>query len=252
MLFTKKSDDDDVKTIDEVLSTKDFATLKIEFKSCDLEIKAVDHFEVHYHGAEYRKPTVENDHAVTTVKEPDVKSKEISRWEKGFFKIEVNRTSQSKVTITVPKGTVLDELDVSLMSGDTSLNQLEVSEFNYESMSGDLTVKTVKIGSMDISGTSGDMSFSEVKVDEGEIDLTSGDFEMGDSRITKKLQIDTVSGDNLIKHTQVARCKLSTVSGSNLINGHKNKEGQIGVQDGSILKMTTVSGDNRIEVEQII
>lgn len=249
-MFFDKKNDDDLKVIDEILSTDSFTGLKINFKSSDLKLKAGNHFEIRYHGEEYRKPIVESDQNVTTVREPDVKSKEISRWEKGLFKIEIDRRSQSEVTITVPAELTLSELNILLMSGDSDLGKLKIHKFNYESMSGDLNIKEAKIDNLDISSTSGDIDFDQIKIVDGKVNLTSGDFEMLDSRISNKLRVETVSGDNLVKRTQVANCKLSSVSGSNTINHQKSKEGSIGIQDGSVLKMTTISGDNRVEANE--
>lgn len=249
-MFFEKKNDDDLKVIDETISTDSFVDLKINFKSCDLKLVSGDHFEIHYHGEKYRKPIVKNEQGVTTIDEPDVKSKEISCLEKGFFKIEINRDSQSEVTIVVPEEITLNEINIVLMSGDSELEKLKINEFNLESMSGDLSIKEAKIESLDVSTTSGDVKFNQVKIANGEVDLTSGDFEMVDSRISNKLKIETVSGDNLVKRTQVAHCKLSSISGDNTINHQKSQEGAVGIQDGSILKMTTISGDNRVEAAE--
>lgn len=247
MFFTKaKKDDDDIKTIDQVLSNDSFDALRVDFKSLNLEVKAGNKFEIKYHGSEYKKPEIDEDDGVMNVKEPDVRDKEIKRWEKGFFKIEVHSSHDGEVTITLPQETELEQFDLHMMSGNVRMKQFAINDLQVESMSGNLDGKTLKLGTIDISVTSGNINLDEVRAKAGEISLTSGDFRLENSRVSDKLEVSTVSGDNLVKNIQVGRCHLSTVSGNNRIFGKKSKKAEIS-GNASLLKMATVSGDNTVE-----
>lgn len=247
MFFTKRTNgDSDTQTIDEIISNDPFELLNVNFKSFDLEIKAGEKFEIHYHGPKYRKPTVKVDHDETIIKEPDLKEKEIFHWEKSFFKMEIH-SSKGKVTIMVPKETELTEVNLNLASGDVRLSSLKISSLELESNSGDVDGENLRIASLDLSATSGDVAFNRLRLISGDISVTSGDTRLIESRIEHELSISTVSGDNLVKNTQVAEANLNTVSGENQIFGEKKTHGSVGQQDGSFLRMNTISGDNLIE-----
>lgn len=249
MFFTKNTNnkkDDDTKTIDEVISNDPFEFLNVKFKSIDLEIKSGEKFEVRYHGPKYRKPTAELDNDELSVIEPDLREKEIFHWEKSFFKVEIH-SGNGKVTITVPKENELNDVILNLASGNVKLSSLKINSFELESSSGNLDGENVRIASLDLNVTSGNIAFNQVRIVDGEISVTSGNMRLIDSRVEHELSVSTVSGDNLVKNTQVAEVNLHSVSGDNRIFGEKQTHGRVGQQDGSFLRMNTVSGDNQVE-----
>lgn len=247
MFFTKHKDDNDIKIIDTVLTEDEFDRVKTDFSSFDLKIKAGNSYKVEYHGPAYIKPEIKLDDDTLEITEPDLREKEIKRWEKGSFKIELNFSTKASVTVTVPKNRPLEELDLKLRSGNVDLSDFASDEIELESASGNLTVEDIRVGSFDATVNSGDIVFDNVRLDDSEISLTSGNFKLLNSRIMNQMSIATVSGDNLVQNTQVAEANLHTVSGDNRIFGEQMKRGKVGQDDGSFLRMTTISGNNRIE-----
>ncbi len=248
MIFDKnKESKNNLKIIDEVLTNDEFDSLRVHFKNLDLKVKAGDKFEVRYHGSKCCKPKASLDNGILTLTQTNAKNKETAHWETTFFKIEINYTRGNQVTVTIPRDKNLDELDEKTMSGDIQLENIDLNQIKIESVSGDLKLKTVKTNSITVKIASGDIKMNEVRLDEGKLDLKSGDFELSDSRINRQLKASTISGDNIVKNTQVATCQLSTVTGDNEIMGKEADNGKVGEQDGSLLELNSVSGDNQVK-----
>lgn len=245
MFFTKDKENDP-KNIDEVLSTASFSTLEIDFNSLDFNIKAGNKFEVKYQGPKYKKPEIQIDHETMIIKEPDVRDKEIKRWEKGFFKIEINTEAKAKLAVVIPNNHVLDEIDLHLKSGDTHLDGITVNDFEMEEMSGNLLAKNIQFSNLSVCLNAGDIDLQEIRLDAGEISLSSGNFSIKKARIDHKFSVDTVSGDNLASQVKVDKCQLKAVNGINRILENERDEAQFG-RGESLLEMTTVSGNNTVE-----
>lgn len=243
----KSESNEDKEWVDELLSKDEFYSLRTNLKDIDLEIKCGHIFEITYRGPKYKKPTVENDGGEILISEPDLKNREIKRWEKGFFKLEIDFSSKSEIVVTIPERTKLDELEIISKNGDVKFDKLNVEDANVEITSGDFSARSLRSEDIEATVTSGDVILNQARIGRGDFSLTSGDFKLKTGRVVENLTVETVSGDNVVSNTQVDQCELSAMSGDNFLFGKKVASGLVGMEDGSILKLSTISGDNRIE-----
>lgn len=246
MFFSKE---DEVKTIDEVLTSDPFISLDINFTDIDLKMEIGDHFEVHYHGPSDKKPLLTQDDQLLKLKEPDVKRKNGKVWKKGVFKVEVITSNDvGRVKIIVPKDQQLNEVKLNFASADVGIKDININNLYFNSASGDLRIENSDLIKIDFTVVSGDLKLDNVKVTSGKSNMISGDFDMKNSQILKKLKVETISGNNKVENTEVDQCDLSSISGDNLIFGGKATLAQVGQEtNGSRLNLSTVSGDNIVK-----
>lgn len=248
MFFSKKASGK-VKTIDEVLSNDNFDQLSVDLVDMDFALVGGDHFEVHYHGPEDKKPIVTNVGKVLELKEPKVERKNGKFWEKAGIQINiVGRDDVGMLKVTIPINQKLTNTTIKITSGDAVIKQVGLETLIFTSVSGDLSLQKVKADEVAMTETSGDIKLEKVLVDHGKINLVSGDCTIQDSQILTELKVMTTSGDNLAKNIEVDQCDLQTVSGDNLIFGRRASHAQIGKElNGSSLTLSTLSGDNTVK-----
>ena len=68
-------------------------------------------------------------------------------------------TDQSEnITITVPKGTSLEDVDLSSSMGDLLIQDISCKELHLDSSLGDVSLKNLSAGELDLSGSLGDIT----------------------------------------------------------------------------------------------
>ncbi len=233
MFFKRKN------RINEVLTTDSFNELFLDLKSVNLNIKSGDHFEIRFKGLKSNKPELKID---------GEKAKLVQNYKQNNFLISINTGRSNLVIVTIPKEQTLLEVNIENVSGNVKIEDQGIEELNLRAASGSLDIKGGHIENTRVDVASGDVEFESVSLNTGEIKLTSGGFEMKGGEITGELSVSNVSGDNFAKEVNVDSCVLNTVSGDSRLNGVEVKSGKVSEKlDGSLLEMSSVSGDNEVK-----
>lgn len=174
------------------------------------------------------------------------------------------------IYISLPEGTVLEDLDIQLVSssldleGDLTVNDLSVegvsgkieisgvnsNDIDISSVSGNISAQNITTRELSCESTSGDVDFSGT-VDEVDFDSVSGALRAEFSVAPKDIDIETVSGGGRITmpKDRGAVVDCDGVSGKVTLWGEKcPKTGEYKVGDGyTKLNVETVSGDVIVE-----
>ncbi|MBR3396695.1 MAG: DUF4097 family beta strand repeat protein [Lachnospiraceae bacterium] len=168
---TKKSEDSAEKK--EATSTKEQASEKSEIRILDIDLslgdlKIVpgDSVNVEYSGNERLRPTVSNEDGTLTITQ-----KSDNRW--------FNLTPpKSKITVTLPKDTVLRDLEIRENLGDIELHDLKASSGTVYNDLGDIRLDDCDIDGLTIGSSMGDVELDgtlflqlNVKQDLGDVTI---------------------------------------------------------------------------------
>lgn len=160
----------------------------------------------------------------------------------------VSLTEEKRLTVKLPRSTVLYELDVDAVSADVSVDLTEedtltLDELDVSSVSGTVTVHAANAGKIDLSTTSGTIGGS-VRTGELDVSSVSGPVELALEVLPAKLDAETTSGNvtlTLAAQPDVPVCIVSrTVSGA--------FRSDVDSTDGAanVWKLETVSGNMTI------
>lgn len=160
----------------------------------------------------------------------------------------VSLTEEKRLTVKLPRSTVLYELDIDAVSADVSVDLTEedtltLDELDVSSVSGTVTVHAANAGKIDLSTTSGPIGGS-VRTGELDVSSVSGPVELALEVLPAKLDAETTSGNvtlTLAAQPDVPVCIVSrTVSGA--------FRSDVDSTDGAanVWKLETVSGNMTI------
>lgn len=246
MFFKNKTKKDETELVNEILTNDSFELLNIEVSGLDVIIKEGKKFEVSFHGSKYNVPQLNFEDDRLLIKEPDVHAQDISRWEKGFFRIEITH-APGQLLVSLPEDTNLKSVNVKSASGDISIADLKANELNIVLSSADVVVESSEVKDLTVATTSGDIRLQHIKLKKGDINLTSGDFKIENSVVSELLEVNTVSGDNTVKETKFKSYCLQTKVGENRIFGKQANHAEFLNASAAKLKLSTISGDNTVE-----
>ena len=105
-----------------------------------------------------------------------------------------HQTNDYSIHIELPVETILDEVNMSIVSSDLSIDG---NMFIYK---------------MYVKSASADISINQVEIDELNIKIASGDISIRDNSV-ERLVIQSASGDIYLKNVIGASCAISNVSG---------------------------------------
>lgn len=111
-------------------------------------------------------------------------------------------TDQSEnITITVPKGTSLEDVDLSSSMGDLLIQDISCKEIHLDSSLGDVSLKNLSAGELDLSGSLGDITAQGITVsDKVSVDGSMGNITL-DGTLLCDIDISGGMGDSkLILH----------------------------------------------------
>ncbi len=146
-----------------------------------------------------------------------------------------------KLTVYLPKEDYT-EIYAETISGDMTLNtKLSVSKYmTLQSVSGNVSVQNVNVKDFSANSTSGDIRLKNIKTDKNcGISTTSGDIIVEDISLDGLLNISTISGDINATLPKGLNYNTQTTSGDVHI--------PMSSQDGKICSLSTVSGDINVE-----
>ena len=115
----------------------------------------------------------------------------------------------AKVVITVPKGTVLDEIDVNCSLGDIDISDVNCERYDIDESLGEITVKNVTCDDMFADNSLGSIQLINVNANKLEANLSMGDLTVKDS------DIDTVDCGNSMGSVEFeGKCKSLNIDNS--------------------------------------
>lgn len=162
------------------------------------------------------------------------------------------------VTITVPTGTSLDEVELDTLSGNVDVQGFSCDSISLSSTSGNVTAQDITAREVELDSTSGKITASNVSANsleaesisddlrvEGtfgklELSTTSGDIEATGS-ISIMGTLESVSGDIAMSLNHAAALQASS-TGTILLNGAQ-VSAPVTMDGGAPVKVKSISGD---------
>ena len=202
------------------LTRRSFKSVDLDIATDDVTIRQGDRFQVHYQGQTNHRPTVSVQGHRLVIKQTATGADHVSLFSGGAF--------SDHLTITVPRGTVINGGRIKLTDGD-------------------LAVTGVDLKDVQLKNTSGDISLSNLQLANGQARLTDGDFDADQLRVQGHYRVDNASGDNDVHGDQIGACRLYSADGDNEVNGHDRDQDSVDVGDLSstnVLELNAQDGDN--------
>ena len=147
------------------------------------------------------------------------------------------------------------ELNIALVSGDTSIDPMSFEKISIESVSGEVNVKGCDLeDDFHASAVSGSVTADKLTADDVNISTTSGTITLSDTT-AKDTDINTVSGDIKLNSFSASSVDIDTTSGSITLDAFESKDTDISTVSGDIygtlkgdynVSFDTVSGDSDI------
>ena len=159
----------DALKLHEGVLDSEFTALKLDLDVADVTIEPGDAFRVAYGLGNEPQIETAGDGTLT------IREHAKDRWWEG---IHFTSASQPYVTITVPEGTVLNGIGVTVDVGDVKISKLEVGALHADADVGDLTLQAVTVqGAMDFSADVGSVDCRETAVTGAvKIEIDTGDI----------------------------------------------------------------------------
>ena len=159
----------DALKLHEGVLDSEFTALKLDLDVADVTIEPGDAFRVAYGLGNEPQIETAGDGTLT------IREHAKDRWWEG---IHFTSVSQPYVTITVPEGTVLTGIGVTVDVGDVKISRLEVGALHADADVGDLTLQAVTVqGAMDFSADVGNVDCRETAVTGAvKIEIDTGDI----------------------------------------------------------------------------
>ena len=129
----------------------------------------------------------------------------------GFFTF---RSLNKALTVTLPEGLELENVDIDVTSGDVNAPDLRADDIRVDLTSGDLALsQSGSTQSMALSSTSGNISVSAGEVGSLSVSGTSANMRIAAER-TEALKASTTSGTIFVEGGEAGKVDVNTTSGA--------------------------------------
>ncbi len=194
----------------------EFNRIEIESDAMNITIKEGSSYHLEYDCPDYRKPEFEVTGSKLKFKQPPAK---------GWFRNHYN--DKSKMTVTIPSGTVMDSIDISADVGNTSVNNIKCDSISLETDVGNAEINSCTFEKTDIESDVGNIEISQSALGKTSIDTDTGNVELdgcgfGDVEIYN--DVGNVTLNSSSTDLSNYRISLSTDLGSIRYNGEKQKK----------------------------
>lgn len=129
-----------------------------------------------------------------------------------FISVRVDTSDTGLITITVPAGTKLHDISLSMGSGDIELSHINADNTSLKTLSGDIEIKDSHIDQLDTSSTSGDVTIKDLTAGKAKIGAVSGDIK-GRGLSCDTFHVSTASGDSDLDFISYRNVGISAASG---------------------------------------
>lgn len=123
-----------------------------------------------------------------------------------------DRSQDWFVTVTVPEGTALSQVELDTLSGHVSVQGVSCDDLSLSSTSGDVGVQDVTAGEADLESTSGNVTAARLTADSLDAETVSGGVQVDGT--FKTLETDTISGETQVSGAISTEGTLKSTSGS--------------------------------------
>lgn len=185
---------------DQVQTLPEFSSIEIDVLAADIQVIPGEEWTVSYKLSEKEPVKRVGVEAGTLYVETSFDPKErFDHRENGF------------VTVTVPEGTTLSDVELETISGNVEVQGFTCDSASLSSTSGTVSAASIISREMDLESVSGDVAAADVSVDEMVAKTASSDLSMAGT--FGDLQVDTVSGKINVTGTITAEGAMQSVSG---------------------------------------
>ena len=178
----------------------------------------------------------------------------VIRYSKESLKLGINiKTPDKHLTVHVPQDWISDEIEISAVSANITVDLPEVRETEIESVSGDISIRYERSGEISLTTVSGQTAFEGI-CNELECSSVSGECNVKLLGSAKEIRMNSISGglEIVLDGQSGFTAQLDSVSGSISSDFPTSITGQTHTYgDGSIrIEAETVSGGIRIRNAQ--
>lgn len=207
--FGWSAKDDGKKEVSECMETLDaFCELSVDADMMDITIEKGKEYSIAYHTTQKNTPEYGVEDGVLTVTQKQQK-----------IHIGITQNQSETMTITVPEGVQLKDVDITADVGDVDVRFINTENFNCTLNVGDLTAEDAELGESVIDSDVGDITLKKVQ--------------------TKNLEAVSDVGDvdvSLIGKIEDYNVSLGADVGETKFNGEKvKKNSQISMPDAEYL-----------------
>lgn len=178
----------------------------------------------------------------------------VIRYNKESLKLGINiKTPDKRLTVHVPQDWIADEIEISAVSANITVDLPEVRETEIESVSGDISIRYERSGEISLTTVSGQTAFEGI-CNDLECSSVSGECNVKLLGSAKEIRMNSISGglEIVLDGQSGFTAQLDSVSGSISSDFPTSITGQAHTYgDGSIrIEAETVSGGIRIRNAQ--
>lgn len=183
-------------------------------------------------------------------------SLELVRKKKGY----IFNNKSGYILIKYPNEKRLEKVDLTSVSGEVKITNLEAEKGLIKTTSGDSNIFDIDCKEVKIQTVSGDAKVHKISSKDCDLSSVSGDFEAEDLTIENKLYCNSVSGDFVVTKATCSKGTFQTVSGDMRgVNFYPQEltlqsvSGDITIENEdqshiiNIVKKRTLSGDIKIK-----
>lgn len=157
-------------------------------------------------------------------------------------------------TLYLPEGSYV-RLNVNGVSSNIYVDKAFTFEkIKFNTTSGDIATDCVVTDSYTVNTTSGNLNAANIDLATLDVSVVSGDVMVSDSKIARKLDISTTSGDVTLRNVATENTSIDTVSGDvsgTLIGDHNYETDTVSgdirlpssISGAPVVNIDTVSGD---------
>lgn len=195
---------DDGKSIKESKELDSFDKIDLDLDVIEIHLEQGDNFSIKYEGSEKLEPKYSVDGGVLKVRCK-------KRVTLGFSMV----TSESGITITVPKDTKLSDVDLSVDTGEIEVNDCNIDKMEVDTDTGSVDIKNTSVNNLNGNVDTGDITVSilgnadsynyDLKTDTGDVvlnDIESDDGISKDNGSDKNIKLSSDTGDVKLSFTK--------------------------------------------------
>lgn len=193
-----------------------FNRIEIDSDVMNVTIQEGAAYHLEYDCPDYREPEFEVTGSRLKIKQSPAKG-----WFRNHY------TDKSKITVTIPSGTVLDSTEISTDVGNAYINDIQCSDFSIEADVGNIEINLCTFERSEIESDVGNIDINKSTLGRTNIDTDTGNVNLdecgfGDLEIYN--DVGNVTLDSKDIDLSNYKIDLSTDLGSIRYNGQKQKK----------------------------
>lgn len=153
-----------MKTVSGSETLEEYTGINVDVDVADVNIVIGENYSISYEGSESLEPVVNVSNGVLAVKQKSVK-------------IMTDVNLKCKITVTVPAGTKLDDVVVSVDAGKIKVQDLTIRDLAMEADAGNIKLSNCVVERAYIDVDAGDIDMSDSSIDKSEIGADAGNID---------------------------------------------------------------------------